>query len=174
VISFKLANQLVRKVKAHVLQHVPFEGLGSFEPWLTERGADIRYTRFFEGDPLPDLGAVDLLVVMGGPMSVNDEADFPWLKLEKQTIRQALARHIRVLGVCLGAQLIASALKSRCILTRLRKSDGFRFRDCTRLRGRFAFRRNAPYSIGTVKRLIFLEVRSGSHGALDARIRRFS
>ena len=82
------------------------------EPWLTERGADIRYTRFFENDPLPDLGAVDLLIVMGGPMSVNDEADFPWLKLEKQTIRKAVAKDIRVLGVCLGAQLIASALKS--------------------------------------------------------------
>jgi GMP synthase-like glutamine amidotransferase len=100
-------------MKVHVLQHVPFEGLGSIEPWLTERGADIRYTRFFERDPLPDLSAVDLLVVMGGPMSVNEEADFPWLKLEKQTIREAVARDIRVLGVCLGAQLIASALNSR-------------------------------------------------------------
>jgi GMP synthase-like glutamine amidotransferase len=100
-------------MKVHVLQHVSFEGIGSMEPWLTERGADIRYTRFFENDPLPDLGAVDLLVVIGGPMSVNNEADFPWLKLEKQTIREAMARDIRVLGVCLGAQLIASALRSR-------------------------------------------------------------
>jgi GMP synthase-like glutamine amidotransferase len=100
-------------MKVHVLQHVRFEGLGSIEPWLVERGADIRYTRFFAGDPLPDLGAVDFLVVMGGPMSVNDEAEFPWLKLEKQTIREAVARDIRVLGVCLGAQLIASAFKSR-------------------------------------------------------------
>jgi GMP synthase-like glutamine amidotransferase len=100
-------------MRVHVLQHVPFEGLGSIEPWLTERGANIRYTRFFERNPLPDLGAVDLLVVMGGPMSVNDEANFPWLKLEKQTIREAVARDIRVLGVCLGAQLIANALKSR-------------------------------------------------------------
>jgi GMP synthase-like glutamine amidotransferase len=100
-------------MKVHVLQHVPFERLGSIESWLAERGADIRYTRFFERDPLPDLGAVDLLVVMGGPMSVNDEADFPWLKLEKQTIRDAVARDIRVLGICLGAQLIASALKAR-------------------------------------------------------------
>jgi GMP synthase-like glutamine amidotransferase len=100
-------------MKVHVLQHVPFEGLGSIEPWLTERAADLRYTRFFERDPLPDLSAVDLLIAMGGPMSVNDEAGFPWLKLEKQTIREAVARDIRVLGVCLGAQLIASALKSR-------------------------------------------------------------
>jgi GMP synthase-like glutamine amidotransferase len=100
-------------MKVHVLQHVAFEGIGSMEPWLTERGADIRYTRFFENDPLPDLGAVDLLIVMGGPMSVNDEADFPWLKLEKQIIREAVERDIRVLGVCLGAQLIANALRSR-------------------------------------------------------------
>ena len=100
-------------MKVHVLQHVPFESLGSIEPWLVKRGADIRYTRFFARDPLPNLHAVDLLVVMGGPMSVNDEAEFPWLRLEKQTIREAVARNIRILGVCLGAQLIASALKSR-------------------------------------------------------------
>jgi GMP synthase-like glutamine amidotransferase len=97
-------------MRAHVLQHVPFEGLGSIEPWLVARGAAIGYTRFFAQDPLPSLDKVDFLIAMGGPMSVNDETALPWLKPEKQTIRQAIARDIPVLGVCLGAQLIASAL----------------------------------------------------------------
>ena len=100
-------------MRVHVLQHVPFEGLGSIEPWLAQRGTEIRYTRFFERDPLPDLDAVDLLVAMGGPMSVNDEAQFSWLEPEKRTVREAIEREIRVLGICLGAQLIARALGSR-------------------------------------------------------------
>ena len=100
-------------MRVHVLQHVPFEGLGSIEPWLVQRDTEIRYTRLFERDPLPDLDAVDLLVAMGGPMSVNDEAQFSWLEPEKRTVREAIEREIRVLGICLGAQLIASALGSR-------------------------------------------------------------
>jgi GMP synthase-like glutamine amidotransferase len=83
-------------MNVHVLQHVPFEELGSIRLWLDERGADIRYTRFFESDPLPDLDTVDLLIAMGGPMSVNDEAELPWLNAEKRVVREAIARNIPV------------------------------------------------------------------------------
>ena len=100
-------------MKVHVLQHVPFEGLGSIGPWLDQRGAEISYTRFFANDPLPAIDTVDLLIAMGGPMSVNDETELPWLRAEKQFVRDALAREMPVLGVCLGAQLIASALGER-------------------------------------------------------------
>jgi len=100
-------------VRVHVLQHVQFEGLGSIEPWLTERGAHIRYTRFFGQDPLPESGTYDLLVIMGGPMSVNDEDRFPWLRIEKQVVHDAITTGTPVLGICLGAQLIASALGSQ-------------------------------------------------------------
>jgi GMP synthase-like glutamine amidotransferase len=64
-------------------------------------------------ETLPDIRQVDFLIAMGGPMSVNDEAEFPWLKPEKQFIREAIFHGLRVLGVCLGAQLIASALEAR-------------------------------------------------------------
>jgi GMP synthase-like glutamine amidotransferase len=100
-------------MKVHVFQHVPFEDLGSIRFWLEQRGADVKYTRFFAGDPLPALAGLDLLIAMGGPMSVNDEADLPWLKAEKQVVREAIARDVPVLGVCLGAQVIASAFGAR-------------------------------------------------------------
>jgi GMP synthase-like glutamine amidotransferase len=100
-------------MKAHVFQHAAFEGLGSIGLWLEARRADVRYTRFFDNEPLPAIDGADLLIAMGGPMSVNDEADFPWLNAEKQAVRDAIAKGIPLLGVCLGAQLIASALGAR-------------------------------------------------------------
>ena len=100
-------------IRAHVLQHVPFEGLGSMAGWLDARGAHVGWTRFFAGDPLPSADAFDLLIALGGPMSMNDEAGLAWLRPEKELVRDAFARGLPVLGVCLGAQLIASALGAR-------------------------------------------------------------
>jgi len=97
-------------MRSHYLQHVPFEGLGSIEPWLRAAGYEITNTRFFESARLPDPHEIDLVVVMGGPMSVNDEDEFPWLVQEKEFIRSAIGAGKSVLGVCLGAQLIASAM----------------------------------------------------------------
>ncbi|MFZ3157950.1 MAG: gamma-glutamyl-gamma-aminobutyrate hydrolase family protein, partial [Smithella sp.] len=96
-------------MRAHYLQHVEFEGLGSIASWLEADGYEITNTRLFESAKFPNLKEIDLLVVMGGPMSVNDEDDFPWLVSEKQFIREAINSGKPVLGICLGAQLIASA-----------------------------------------------------------------
>jgi GMP synthase-like glutamine amidotransferase len=100
-------------VRAHYLQHVPFEGLGSMAGWLEEAGAAVTRTALFAGESLPAVEGLDLLVAMGGPMSVNDEARFPWLAEEKRLIRQAIDRGVPTLGVCLGAQLIATAMGGR-------------------------------------------------------------
>lgn len=72
--------------------------------------ADVTVTKFFEDPTLPDADDLDLLVIMGGPMSVNDEAGYPWLAAEKQFIRKAIEKDKAVIGICLGAQLIANAL----------------------------------------------------------------
>jgi GMP synthase-like glutamine amidotransferase len=100
----------MKRMRAHYLQHVPFEGLGSIEPWLKANGCELTHTRFFESTDLPDAEAIDFLVIMGGPMSVNDEEKFPWLFSEKQFIREIIESGKPVLGICLGAQMIASAM----------------------------------------------------------------
>jgi len=97
----------------HVLQHVPFEDPGSISQWLEYRKATIGYTRFFESPQLPPLNSIDMVVIMGGPMSANDEGKLPWLIREKQFIHDAIIGGISVLGICLGAQLIASAMGAR-------------------------------------------------------------
>ncbi|MBK1715323.1 type 1 glutamine amidotransferase [Rubrivivax gelatinosus] len=100
-------------MRAHYFQHVPFEGLGSIEPWLQGAGYAIGCTRFFAGESVPRLEDVDFLVVMGGPMSVNDEAQLTWLRAEKAFIRRAIEAGKPVLGICLGAQLIADTMGGR-------------------------------------------------------------
>lgn len=101
-------------MKAQILQHVPFEGLGNIERWLSKKKADTRFTRFFEKSAsLPDPETIDLVIVLGGPMSVNNEQKHPWLKSEKQFIREVMFREIPIVGVCLGSQLIASSLGAR-------------------------------------------------------------
>lgn len=101
-------------MKVQVLQHVPFEGVGSIEAWFGARRAEVGWTRFHEpASALPDPREPDLVIAMGGPMSVNDEAALPWLADEKRFLREAIGAGAAVLGVCLGAQLIASALGAR-------------------------------------------------------------
>ena len=100
-------------MRAYVLQHVPFEELGNIEPWLVQQNAEIHYCRLYANDPLPDVHDVDLLIVLGGPMSVNDKSHYPWLVAEKAFLAQAIAAEKPIVGICLGAQLIASCQGAR-------------------------------------------------------------
>jgi GMP synthase-like glutamine amidotransferase len=100
-------------MRVHVLQHVEFEGLGSIAAWLAQHHARVSYTHFFAGDVLPASLDFDLLIVLGGPMSVHDSAQFPWLRAEQQFLRLAMQQQIAILGICLGAQLLAAALGAR-------------------------------------------------------------
>ncbi len=102
-------------MQAHYLQHVPFEGLGSIETWLRKAGYEISCTQFFGKGSLPEIEAIDFLVVMGGPMSVNDESDHPWLAVEKEFIRNVIEAGKPVLGICLGAQLIANSMGAKVL-----------------------------------------------------------
>ena len=97
-------------MRVHWLQHVPFENLGSIEQWIKNNGYSVASTRLYADDPLPSVDEFDFLIIMGGPMSVHDEKHYPWLKMEKRFIKEAMDRGRTVLGICLGAQLIAQAL----------------------------------------------------------------
>ncbi len=100
-------------LRLHYLQHVPFEGLGRIHSWAEAAGAALTATHLYREPSLPEMRAFDLLVIMGGPMSTGDTDRYPWLVREKQFIRQAVAAGKAVLGICLGAQLIADALGAR-------------------------------------------------------------
>jgi GMP synthase (glutamine-hydrolysing) len=96
-----------------VLQHIACEPPGVFEDVLVERGATVHRVELDEGEPLPGLTAphrFDAVVAMGGPMSVNDEAEHPWLAAEKALIAEAVRGGVPFWGSCLGVQLLASAL----------------------------------------------------------------
>ena len=94
-----------------VLQHIACEPPGVFEDVLRERGAEILRIELDEGEPLPpSLDGLDAIVAMGGPMSVNDESEHPWLVGEKRFVREAVTAGVPFWGSCLGVQLLASSL----------------------------------------------------------------
>lgn len=95
-------------IQVRVFQHTPSEPLGYFEEIFSEEEIPYEYVRLWHDDPVTARSATHLLF-LGGPMSVNDEDKLPWLKEEKKLIRWAVKKRVPVLGLCLGAQLIASA-----------------------------------------------------------------
>lgn len=98
--------------RIHYLQHVSFEGPGTIADWASSRGHEMAGIDPAAGE-FPQLTEVDVLVILGGPMSVGDERRFPWLAEEKRFIRQAIDHGAHVLGVCLGAQLLSEVLGGR-------------------------------------------------------------
>jgi GMP synthase (glutamine-hydrolysing) len=97
-----------------ILRHVPREPAGTLETILTDAGLVYQYVDLFEEVPrdLPLIHSVGL-VVLGGPMNVDDVEQYPFLAREVGWIQAAMDQHLPVLGVCLGAQLLAKALGSR-------------------------------------------------------------
>jgi GMP synthase-like glutamine amidotransferase len=100
--------------RIHYFQHVAFEGLGIIREWTQQRDCDLNCTAFYQPDwKIPDLESYDALIIMGGPMGICDEQDYPWLSEEKAHIRAAIEAGKPILGICLGAQLIAAALGAK-------------------------------------------------------------
>jgi GMP synthase-like glutamine amidotransferase len=98
-------------VRVLVLQHIACEPPGAFEDVLVDRGAELVRVELDEGEPLPaGLEGIDSVVAMGGPMSVNDESEHPWLVAEKRLIRSAVESGLPFWGSCLGVQLLAASL----------------------------------------------------------------
>lgn len=111
-------------MRLHVLQHEVFEEPGYILEWARRKNFEISFTRFHMLECLPTHTAYDLLLIMGGPMSVHDEDRYPWLVDEKAFILEAIAQNKKIIGVCLGSQLLALALGSKVYRNRW-KEIGF-------------------------------------------------
>ena len=97
-------------MRVHWLQHAEHEGLGCIEPWLHAHGHQVTGTRLQRGETLPAAREFDWLIVMGGPMNIYEHDAYPWLVGEKSLIRDACVMKKKVLGICLGSQLLADVL----------------------------------------------------------------
>jgi GMP synthase-like glutamine amidotransferase len=97
-------------MKILVFMHIENEGPGTLGDYLVAKNVTPRICRLFDAEPLPgDASGFDAIVSMGGPMSVYEEAKYPFLKEETLFLRRAIDSGVPVLGICLGAQMIAKA-----------------------------------------------------------------
>ncbi len=97
--------------KILVFQHVPYEPLGTLDPLLKEAGFRIRYVNFGrDASQRPALEGYAAVIVLGGPMNADQIGDYPNLLTEVEILKEALQREMSILGICLGAQLLAKAL----------------------------------------------------------------
>ncbi|MCP4122091.1 MAG: type 1 glutamine amidotransferase [Bacteroidetes bacterium] len=92
------------------IRHVAFEGPGIIAEWAEEKGYDLEVVKIWLGETLPKAESLDGLIIMGGPMSAYDDDKSPWITDEKKLIANAIDLEIPVLGICLGAQIIANVL----------------------------------------------------------------
>lgn len=100
-------------MKFLIIQHAEFEGPANIDAWITSRSHEIKIIKPYLGDDFPALDTFDNLIVMGGPMGVHDDHQYPWLSVEKSFIFDTIEdQSKKILGICLGSQLIAYILKT--------------------------------------------------------------
>ena len=100
-------------MRIHYLQHVASEGIGRIGDWACQNGHSTGGTHLYLGEALPDVDAIDWLVIMGGPMNIYEYRNHPGLREEKRFIERAISSGKTVLGICLGAQLVADVLGAK-------------------------------------------------------------
>ncbi|MDW7732275.1 MAG: type 1 glutamine amidotransferase [Methanolobus sp.] len=100
-------------MRIHCLQHLEFETLGNINQWVRSRGHTISRSLPYTGASFPEPDDFDLLVIMGGLMSVYQEDSYPWLKAEKEFVKSCMEAEKAVFGICFGAQMLAEILGSR-------------------------------------------------------------
>jgi len=108
----KVENQNLKRnaMKIHCLAHVPFEDAANIGLWAQDRKYILNYTHFFRNETLPDIDSFDMLAIMGGLMNIYEHDAYPWLVEEKVFIKKAIDAGKKIVGICLGAQLLADCL----------------------------------------------------------------
>jgi GMP synthase-like glutamine amidotransferase len=112
-------------VKILFLQHADHEGPLLMAKWAADRGHLHETLCFFRGEKPPAPETFDVLVVMGGPMGVYEEARYPWLAEEKRFIQRTLSLKRKAIGVCLGSQLLAEALGGKVYANQVKEIGWF-------------------------------------------------
>lgn len=100
-------------MRIHAIIHAPFEKLGVIENWISEKNHILSTTHSYNGEKLPDVSAFDFLLVMGGPQSLSELDQYPYIRDEIKLVNQTIEKNKPVLGICLGAQIIAEALGAK-------------------------------------------------------------
>ncbi len=108
-------------MKIHCLQHLKNETYGNIGTWVSLKGHSLTKTLLYEKLVFPEPEEFDMLLIMGGTMSVYQEKEFPWLKPEKEFVKKVIDTGKPVLGSCFGAQMIAEVWAERLQETGSRK-----------------------------------------------------
>lgn len=100
-------------MKIHCIRHEAFEGLANIENWIKQKDIPLSYTHVFKNQEFPAELDFDILIIMGGTPSIYEKPVPKWLSNEKQFIARCIEKNIKVIGICLGAQLIANVLGAK-------------------------------------------------------------
>jgi GMP synthase-like glutamine amidotransferase len=114
-----------------IIKHIGIEGPGTFREFLKSQGEPFRILELGDGEPIPaDPGIFKAVVVLGGPMNVDEEDRYPFLKPENDFIRKVLKEGIPYLGVCLGAQLLAKAAGAKVVRSPHKEIGWYQIQKC--------------------------------------------
>jgi GMP synthase-like glutamine amidotransferase len=131
-------------MKTLVFQHTPVEKLGSLRDWLVQSGYPFYVHHLYREEAIPAPEAFDWLVVLGGPMNVDQTGEHPWLRQEKEYIKQWLSLNKPYLGICLGGQLLAQCLGGEVRKNKVREVG---FHPVTRTAGEHPSMRRWPLTM---------------------------
>ncbi len=120
-------------MRIHYLQHIAFENPGSILTWAKENQYPVSSTHLYKDENLPGQEEFDWLIVMGGPMNIYEEERYPWLSAEKKFIKAAIEQEKVVIGLCLGAQLIADVIGGRVVKNQYKEIGWFPVTLCERI-----------------------------------------
>lgn len=124
-------------MKIHIFKNVPFEDGANIEKWAKLNGIEVQEYDLFSEYELPKPKDVQFAAIMGGPMNVYEDRKYPWLKDIKKFIQNCIRTEKKVLGVCLGAQLIASVLGAKVDKNRYKEIGWWNVKKCQSTEGTY-------------------------------------